>query len=91
MRLLGRFPCVAVREIVVLRTHDNSVPLKVMIDGDTLSSTEANEFFRRDGFRDECGETLTYMRQAADFWEKVHGLLPGGTFVGQLIHWVFKP
>jgi hypothetical protein len=81
MRLLGRWECSRVQEIQIHASRSRKAPLVVSIDGANLSADEANQLFYRDGFRDEDGQTFTYMWQAANFWV---GKL---TFVGQLIHW----
>jgi hypothetical protein len=85
MRLLGRFPCIAVEDIEIRQTGIASRPLIVWIDGDVLSPDEADQLFHRDGFREITGESNGHMIQAAEFW--------GGAkfpFFGDLIHWEFR-
>lgn len=86
MRLLGRFECTGVQAIVISETGIQWAPLTVKIDGVPLTVDEANAFFHRDGFREEWGETYTYMHQAAAFWKGKE--FP---FEGHLIHWSFEP
>lgn len=83
-RLLGRFPLVNVEQIKIESHPLQGIPLLVRINGELLSPDEANALFRRDGFRDEGGETFTHMHQAAEFWK---GRLP---FEGIVIHWSFS-
>lgn len=88
MRLLGRWLCVKVQDITIIRrVSDAHAPLCVIIDGTELDDPEANHFFYSDGFQDEGGETYTYMWQAAEFWEKNNGLTEGKAFHGDVIHW----
>jgi hypothetical protein len=56
----------------------------VHINGERLSPDEANALFKRDGFRDEGGETYTHMHQAAEFWKD------RPDFAGILIHWRYE-
>lgn len=81
MRLLGRFPLVRVEQIRIEATNSQSVPLRVYIQGERLSPSEADALFLRDGFRDLTGETYQHMQQAAEFWKD---RLP---FEGHIIHW----
>lgn len=86
MTLLGRWPCTAVQEITILATDHPPIPLVVSIDGEVLAVDEANDLFRRDGFRDEGGETYTHIHQAAEFWKDI---LAKGSLESQLIHWKY--
>lgn len=83
-RLLGRFPLVKVEQIKIEAHSLQGIPLLVRINGDLLSPDEANALFKRDGFRDEGGETFTHMHQATEFWKD---RLP---FEGICIHWSYK-
>ena len=91
MRLLGRFPCVRVQDVRIeqLRVKapgaNFTIMLRVFVDGAELSPDEANEFFRRDGFRRPG--IYPPMAQARDFWSEP---LAKGAFEGDLIHWEFK-
>ena len=85
MRLLGRWPCVKVESITISEFFNPSIPLAVSINGQLLSTDEAEAFFHRDGFRDQGGETYTAIHQAAEFW--ADRLAGGKGFHGQVIHW----
>jgi hypothetical protein len=76
MRLLGRWPCVNVEEIIITRF------MLVLIDGQPLSRDECNALAWRDGFRNS-GRKRAYA-EMMQFWE---GRLP---FKGHLIHWDYS-
>ena len=77
MRLLGRWPCVKVQEIVIgtFRPHvkDPIRNLLVSIDGICLSWDERQALAKSDGFAS--------FAEMAEFWK---GRLP---FKGDIIHW----
>lgn len=79
MKLLGRWPCVAVDEIVIRESGDNLCPLSVTINGGSLECSEIRALFFRDGFRGPKS-----VEEARAFWR---GALP---FIGQIIHWRFQ-
>lgn len=81
MRLLGRWPCVKMQNIVINEDQSHPAHLVVSIDGIRLDRAEADLLFFADGFRDQSGETFPYMAQARGFWED---RLP---FTGHIIHW----
>lgn len=76
MRLLGRWPCVKVQEIVIGLNHC------VYIDRYLLQADECNALAWRDGFRDR-GRAHAF-EQMMEFWE---GRLP---FKGHIIHWRYS-
>lgn len=80
MKLLGRWPCVAVQKISIQKAV-HPARLLIRIDGELLSNDEAEALLYRDGFRDKSGETFEAMAQAREFWEL---RLPFG---GDIIHW----
>ena len=84
MRLLGRFECNRVQDVVIQRlSEDPTVEgIGIRIDGELLSPDEREAFLWRDGFRGS-GESAT--KQAYDFWSG--NVLP---WHGHLIHWRFK-
>ena len=90
MRLLGRWICTRVETVSITRVLNPKAPLWLAIEGALLSPDETNAFFLRDGFRDENGETFSYIWQAAEFWERTHRLIEGTTFYGYVIHWDYS-
>jgi hypothetical protein len=96
MRLLGRFTCVKVEDIVISReprpgTCETHPWLFIEIEGICLEFDEANEFAYRDGFR-ELGrrralEAMTMYWIAEMRRHPTHRSFP---FVGHVIHWKFE-
>ncbi len=80
-RLMASTPVVRTEAIIIER-GGVSFPLKVTIEGVALSHDEMNQFFWRDGFRDES-QNRNPSAQALRFW---NGILP---FKGKIIHWKF--
>ena len=89
MRLLGRFPCIAVQDIRIDRSPTwglVEMPLTVTIDGETLSPDEADALFFRDGFRLDTAEgPYQHVKQAARFWAENE--FP---FFGDIVHWEYR-
>lgn len=97
MHLLGRWPCIAIDDIVIKPVMVENwrslgldkpmvITLKVFINGEELSPDEAETLFYRDGFRD-VQPAYTSTAMARDFWrEKFED---GEPFRGQMIHWDF--
>lgn len=87
MRLLFRAIVLKVEPITLYQRWVTEEPgnldttIKVRIDGVLLEPSEAEAFFRRDGFRDSERSAI---EQAHGFW---YGDLP---FTGQLIHWDYE-
>jgi len=81
MRLLGRFPCVKVDEIVIEGGLGGIA--HIYVAGESLSVDEMRSLAWRDGFR-EPGDSL---EQMSVFWESEHDLAPGYAWRGDLIHW----
>jgi hypothetical protein len=73
MKLLGRWPCVRVEEVVITPEH-------IEVAGIALSRDERNDLAWRDGFREPRGVDEPF-DQMLEFWR---GRLP---FYGHLIHW----
>jgi hypothetical protein len=73
MRLLGRWPCVRVEEIIITRYQ------LVYVEDQILSRSECNSLAWRDGFR--SADRGRAFEEMMEFWE---GRLP---FRGQVIHW----
>jgi hypothetical protein len=73
MRLLGRWPCVRVEEILITEEHT------VVIGGQVLDFDECNALAWRDGFRSRGRDQA--FPEMMDFWA---GRLP---FRGHVIHW----
>lgn len=101
MRLLGRWPCTEVQDAIIGRTGITRIPLKLTIDNLVLAPDEAENFFWRDGFRNnphipwvnalwiKCGGGLlgsfTSMKMAASFWRG-----KPDPWNGVLIHWDYN-
>jgi hypothetical protein len=94
MHLLGRWPCIAVNEIVIrpltqeLYGCDRPLVygLCVTVNGEELSPDETEFLFWRDGFRD-VPTCYTSTAMARDFW--IDNFKDGKPFHGQMIHWDF--
>ncbi len=94
MHLLGRWPCVAIDDVVIrpvmkrrFRSELRDVAgLKVFINGEELTPDECDALFFRDGFRNPPkGRTSADI--ARIFWKD--NFKGGQPFVGQMIHWDF--
>lgn len=69
MRLLGRWPCVAIQPVTLDFEPDGiGYRLRIMIAGQTLSAGEAIMFAWRDGFRQNGLPTLRDLEAMAHFW-----------------------
>lgn len=77
MRLLGRWSCVKVEQIVITEGHN------VFVDGQCFTHDERQALAWRDGFR-QAGRDRAF-ELMMDFWE---GRLP---FRGTIIHWKWSP
>lgn len=105
MHLLGRWPCIAIDDILIEPILVNNwkvlgmdkpmiVGLNVWINDEELSADEKETLFYRDGFRD-VSPGYTSSAMARDFWRaNFMSRLASGTpivksFVGQMIHWDF--
>lgn len=76
MRLLGRWPCVKVEEIIITKFQ------LVMINDQPLSLDECKSLAWRDGFRSQSRDEA--FAEMMEFWE---GRLP---FRGHIIHWLWS-
>lgn len=84
MRLLGRFPCVKVEEILIYECGNGT--LSVFIEGQELTVDEKNALAWRDGFRGR-GKRDAFA-EFCDFWKATHGTAAGPLdFRGHVIHW----
>ena len=87
MRLLGRWPCVAIEKILIYERGDGT--FGVVIEGEELSIDEKDQLACRDGFRSKRihrGAFAIMMR----YWMATHGnekRTTGFDFEGQIIHW----
>jgi len=94
MRLLGRFSCIAIDEVLLKndgRSRDGwLLSLRIYVNGVLLRYDEAALLAWRDGFRPynstelEPGDSLKLMAQ---FWDS--RLNPDGEWTGRLIHWKY--
>lgn len=83
-RLLGRWPCVKVEDILVYERGDAT--LGITIEGVELSVAEKNALAWRDGFRGN-GKRFAFA-EMAEYWLKVHPVEEGPfVFEGDVIHW----
>ncbi len=84
-RLLGRWPCVKVQDIIIeWLAVEFGMSILITIDGVELDDAEANALafadgFRSRGVRDALGEMQSY-------WHRLHGA-DAFPFHGQIIHW----
>lgn len=83
MRLLGRWPCVKVEEILITLCYGESAP-DIWIERQRLSEDERDEFAKRDGFPGGWPEMLAY-------WEaKGTAKWAVKLFRGYVIHWDYE-
>lgn len=92
MRLLGRWPCVNVEQIIIetIQAAGDFNTLRLEISGITLSADEAIAFAFRDGFRPvRACDALVSMKH---FWERERKLVdqPGHWWDGEIGHWDFS-
>jgi hypothetical protein len=85
MHLLGRWPCIAIDEIIILPIAEFG--LRVTINDDTLSPDETETLFVRDGFRN-APKGMTAVKLARIFWST--NFINDEPFHGQMIHWDFN-
>ena len=84
-RLLGRWECVRVEDILVYERGDAT--MGVVIEGVELTPDEKNELAWRDGFRSN-GKRRAFAEMAA-YWLKLHAQKEGPfVFEGVVIHWL---
>jgi hypothetical protein len=95
MRLLGRFPCVKVEEIVIeWLAVKHGMTILISIDGRELAGDEAESFAWRDGFRKSRPaswnrNSSSSIGQMHDFWHQAYGHA-AFPFFGHLIHWDYS-
>jgi hypothetical protein len=89
MFLLGRWPCIAVDDILIHPVMSKTgmltvLTLDVRINGEELSLDEKEALFYRDGFR---ATDYPSIEQACNFWRE--SFKDGEAFHGQMISWDF--
>jgi hypothetical protein len=83
-RLLGRWPCVKVEDILIYERGDGT--FGVVIDGIELGIDEKNALAWRDGFR-HAGRRNAFASMMI-FWKQEHGRTGAPLdFSGDVIHW----
>jgi hypothetical protein len=87
MRLLGRWLCVKVEEILIEESPCGGGPatIRVFVEGMELDRDERNRLAWSDGFRSR-GRRRAFS-EMADFWIEEHGKRKRLHFRGQIIHW----
>lgn len=86
MRLLGRWPCVKVEDVLIYQCGDGT--LSMLIEGTEMSMDEKNYFAWADGFRSR-GRHLAW-EELSEFWLDAHGKSEESLeFEGDIIHWSY--
>lgn len=86
MRLLGRWPCTRVEDIVIYERGDGSFGVK--LGGAELGKDEKDWLAWRDGFRD--GPVPESFDRMIAYWLATHKRSAPFVFEGDLIHWRYE-